>query len=215
MNKGFTPHHFYTSPLTRLKLFLNKRKSGGGFTLVEILITITVFVLISIAIFNILFFGQRFAGKGNIRAELLQNGRIILERMTREIRQAEEIVTELSDDEIGATTTIIFQDGHDISFIHYIHYFRDGISGTIKREDLAYYFSISGDSASSSTYVSWNAEPPEDETLETIILESPRTIGEYVANLELWGLEVINISMTLKNQDQTIGLRTKIFGRNL
>lgn len=190
-------------------------KQKSGFTLVELLITIAIFILIVVVIFNIQLLSQKFYQQGETRAELLQNGRVILERMTREIRQAKEIVTELSDDETGATGTIEFQDGHDISFIHYLRYFRDDIAETIKREEVAYYFSISGDAASTSTYQAWDAEPPEGEILKTVSLENHQIIGEYVADLKIWGLEVINISMTLEKQDQTIELRTKIFGRNL
>ena len=183
----------------------------NGFTLTEMLITITIFLLVSIAIFNLFSFGQKFYSQGSIQAELLQNGRIILERMTREIRQTNEIVSNLYDDETTATSTIMFEDGHSATTYRYIHYFMASSSeenNLVKREVIGYYFSEDPE----QTLVPWT---PETENLVTITLEDPYTIGEYVNNLKIWGVEVIDISMTLEKNNQSINLETKVFGRNL
>ena len=160
---------------------------------------------------NIYLTGDKFYREGEVRAELLQNGRIILERMVREIRQANEIVTNLYDDETTATSTIIFEDGHSTTAYHYIHYFMatsSEESNLVKREIIGYY--ISGDPE--QTLVPWT---PGAENLVTITLEGPYTIGEYVNNLKVWGIKVINVSMTLEKGNKSINFRTKIFGRNL
>ncbi len=187
----------------------------GGFTLTEVLVTITILGLVMGAVYVAFLLNQRAYQEGEKAAELIQNGRVILERMTREIRQAREIVTELSDDATGATSTIKFEDGHDISFIHYINYFRDDNDKTIKREVIAYYFSLSGDPNTTSTYQAWDAVPPDGETLETTTLEGPEIIGEYAIDLKLWGLMNINISLILEKKEKSINLNTKVFGRNL
>jgi len=180
-----------------------------GFTLVEVLIVIAIFVLVSVAVFNVYLTGQKFYQRGGVRAELLQNGRVILERMTRELRQTREITTTLSEDESGATSTVSFEDGHSTTTYHYIHYFQDG--DLIKREVLGYYFS--GDDT--QTLVPWDATPPQDQTLEVKTLEAPVIIGEYVENLEIWGLKLVNISLILEEKNENVKLQTKIFGRNL
>lgn len=186
-----------------------KRGVGqSGFTLTEVVIALALFVLISVVLYSIYTLHQKAYTTGEARAEILQNGRVILERMTREIRQAKNIVTELSDDETGATSTILFQDGHDISTIQYIHYFKEGFN--IKREKIAYYFS--GDS---TTYVVWNANPPQGQEKIATTTEASQIIGEYVASLKIWGLPLINISINLEKGGQIVDLKTKILGRNL
>jgi prepilin-type N-terminal cleavage/methylation domain-containing protein len=181
--------------------------SKKGFTLTEMIVAITIFVLIVVAIFSVQTLTHRAYREGENIAEITQNGRVILERMVREIRQAKEIVTELADEEANGTSTILFQDGNDLSTIRYIHYFKE--NREVKRQVIAYYFSP-------GTYVSWDAKdengnPPSVETLE-----EPRTIGEYVDTLNFWaGPGVINISLSLKKNNKTLNLRTKVLGRNL
>jgi type II secretory pathway pseudopilin PulG len=179
-----------------------------GFTLTEIIISLTLFVLILVIVFSIYALHQRVYTAGEARAEVLQNGRVVLERMTREVRQARDIVTELADDESGATSTILFEDGHDVSTIHYIHFFQD--NKNIKREVIAYYFS--GDPY---TYVVWNATPPPGQEKLTTTTEAAQIIGEYVTRLDIWGSPTVNVSTTLEKGDQKINLKTKILGRNL
>jgi len=178
----------------------------SGFTLAEMVITITIFVLIVGAVFSAYTLSHRAYLEGEKAAEITQNGRVILERMTREIRQAKEIVTELSTTSTDATSTIEFQDGHDISTIHYIRYFKDDTN--IKREKIVYNFD------ETATSVSWNAKD-EYGNPPTPSIEESAIIGEYVNNLEVWGMPVINISLTLEKSGKTINLKTAIFGRNL
>jgi len=190
-------------------------KNKNGFTLAELLVTIAILGLVLGAIYEAYALNQRAYRKGEVSAELTQNSRVILERMTREIRQAKGIATELSAASTDATSTIEFEDGHDISYVHYVHYFWDEVDETIKREVVAYYFSISGNPNSTSTYVAWDATPPVGESLETCTLEGPDIIGEYVTDLKLWKSEGINISLTFKKGENSINLSTKVFGRNL
>ncbi len=174
----------------------------------ETIVAITIFVLIVLSLFTTYNLHYRAYQESERAAEIVQNGRVILERMTREIRQASSIASELGSNEIDATNTIMFQDGHDVSTIHYIRYFQDGTD--VKREVLAFYFS--GDP---STYVLWNALPPGGEMKLAIAIEETRTIGEYVAGLGFWGTPLINISLSLEKQGQQINIKTEIFGRNL
>ena len=83
-----------------------------GFTLTEVLVTIVVFALVTGAIYSITLFNQKAYREGETAAEITQNGRVILERMTREIRQAEEIVTVLPEERLNPAGEILFQDGH-------------------------------------------------------------------------------------------------------
>ena len=178
-----------------------------GFTLTETTIVIAIFGLIIATVYLIFALNQRVYLAGEETAEITQNGRVILERMTREIRQAREIVTELSDDESEASSVIEFEDGHTATRYYYIRYYQE--DGNVKREVKRYYFS-----SDLNTFLPWNAISPT-ETLEVDVVEEPVIIGEYVTNLKFWGSYTINIFITLTKSDQEIDLSTKVFGRNL
>lgn len=183
-----------------------------GFTLVEVLVVIVIIGLVMGAIYSGYLLSQRASREGEISAEITQNGRVILERMTREIRQAREIVNELPEEEPSATSTIIFEDGHISDPYHYIHYFHENSEKKlVKREVVGFYFS----SDTEETLVSRDAIPPTGQTLETKTLEEAVTIGEYVTDLNFWETEVIHVGLTLQKKNKTFKLKTQIFGRNL
>ena len=76
------------------------------------LVSIMIAVLVVITVTSVYFFSQRSYRAGEIMAEITQNGRIIMDRITREIRQAREIVIELPNEDIDSPSEIIFHDGH-------------------------------------------------------------------------------------------------------
>lgn len=182
------------------------KKIQSGFTLIEILITIIIFVFVLITIYSAHILTQRSYFAIENSAEIMQNGRIVLERMAREIRQSREIATILPEEKESAPSAIIFEDGHIPERYHYINYFL--ADGAIKRKVLGYY--VSGDP--NYVLVPINLA---NGALETIIIEEEKIIGEYVENLKFWGLGTINLSIGLKKGGQGLELYTKIFGRNL
>ena len=92
------------------------RQKLKSFTLVEVLVTISIFLIIVVIIYSVQVFSQKAYQRGEIATEILQNGRVTLERMSRELRQAKYIITllpETSDDlESPPPAEILFQDGH-------------------------------------------------------------------------------------------------------
>jgi Tfp pilus assembly protein PilE len=188
--------------------------SSSGFTLSELLISIVFVSLVLGAVYSSYILNQKASIEGESAIEILQNGRVILERMTREIRQAKDIVTDLPVVKENAVSSIEFEDGHNSSYIQYVRYFNDIADKTIKREVIGYYYSISGDPNNTSTYVLWNAAPPPGENLATTSIENPRIIGEYVSVLKFWGSRVIDIFIELEKGNKKIDFSTKIFGRN-
>jgi len=189
-----------------------KKRHSNGFTLTELLITIAVFLLITGAVYAGFLLSQKAYRASELASELSQNGRVVLERITREVRQAKEIATELSEEEpveaVNPLNGIIFEDGHGTTTYYYIHYFKEDSS--LRREVLGYYFSDNP-----GVYVPWDAVPPGSQTLETETLEDPKTVGEYITGIKFWGTKVINISLVLEKKQKTVELDTKIFGRNL
>jgi len=93
------------------KLFYHR-----GFTLTEMLIAVTIFVLVIIAVYSSYALSQRAYREGERVTEITQNGRVILERLAREIRQAKEIrqskEIDLPGERASASDEIIFHDGH-------------------------------------------------------------------------------------------------------
>ncbi len=69
-----------------------------GFTIIEVIISITILGLVMAAVGGLLDSGLRDWGKGEVKVEAQQNLRLAMERITRDIRLASE-VTSNSDDE--------------------------------------------------------------------------------------------------------------------
>lgn len=207
-----------------------------GFTLTEMIIVVTIFVLIVVAVFSAQALSQRTFREGERAAEIIQNGRVILERMTREIRQATELVTELADEETGATSTIEFEDGHTPvppryqglgSKYYYIYYSIAPDTKELKRQYRVYCFDncdfancqpqsdTCTDVCPDTGYHRWNTTRETAPTSTHPCVLEERTIGEYLAGLGFWGWTVINVSTTLEKENKIINLRTRVFGRNL
>lgn len=199
-----TPHHFLTNRSNQS----NITKSGRGFTLTELLVTITILVIITGAVYLGYNLSQKAYREGEKAAEITQNGRVIIERINREIRQTKEITGPFPEERESAVSEITFEDGHTTTTYRYVHYFKT--NNNIEREIIGYYFS--GDSE--ETLVPWDALPPQGQTLEGKILEEVRIIGEWVSVLEFWGSKVINIALTLEKKGKVLNLETKIFSRN-
>lgn len=177
--------------------------------MIEVSITLAILGLVLAAVYGVYFLSQRAYGIEENAIEITQNGRVILERLTREIRQASEIVTALPETEVLATSTIMFEDGHVQEPYQYIRYFKT--DGLIKREVAGFYFS--GDFE--ENLVPWDAVPPQGQTLETKTIQEAQTIGEYVTGLKFWGSKTIYIALDLDKKENNLQLRTSIFGRNI
>ncbi|MBI4036044.1 type II secretion system protein [Candidatus Daviesbacteria bacterium] len=81
MNKGFTQHH-----KDRI------RKSGAGFTLVEILVTMAIVAIVGTILVTIFTNTLRGSNKSQILAVIKQNGQAVLDNMDKTIRGADNVV---------------------------------------------------------------------------------------------------------------------------
>jgi len=156
--------------------------------------------------------GQNVYRRSGNEMEIWQNARAAFDRLTREIRQAEDLATSLpavNDDPMNPPAgELQFQDGHDTSRITYIRYYLDG--SDLKRQIIAYYFSIQPE-----TYVRWDSRDGFGQLPDQTFLEE-RIIGEYFTNLDFWGSNgLINIAAGLEKGGRNIQLLTAVYGRNL
>lgn len=193
----------------------------SGFTLIEVLITIAIFCLVVGLVFNLYDLSQRFYRASETKAELLQNGRIILERLARDIRQAEEMVTPLPQTPDSPPSEIEFQDGHTPSpyaylgsDYYYIRYELATSTGEMYRQYRVYCFD---DCGTCSSYFRWNdTQLVDGEPVSTHPCDlEDRVIGEYLTEVKFWGAAVINLVLELNKGNEQIELKTEIFGRNL
>lgn len=190
---------------------MDKFKKPSGFTLPEIMVSLAVFIMVILLTGSIYELSERTYKKSSDLAELTQNNRVFLDRLSRELRQSADIVTALppiiNDPFNPPAEQIIFQDGHDSSRITYLRYYLNGAN--LMREHQAYYFN-----ADKETYVAYNSldqngQPAAKTTLEDLL------IGEYFNEIRFWGAgDLINIYLKLKKNTNTFEIKTSAFARN-
>lgn len=185
-------------------------KKLSGFTLIEIIVATSLASLLFMAATGIYLISQATYQKADTKAETTQNGRVIIDRMIRELRQSQNIVTEmpatLSDPEL-LPDEIMFQDGHDTSQVNYIRYYLN--EGGINRQKIVYYFDLAPE-----IYVVWDAIDQQGHSPIMEITED-KIIGEWVNDIEFWGDKLININLYLLKNGQSQIINTAVYGRNL
>lgn len=186
------------------------KHTSKGFTLSEIVVVVTLSVLLFSSLYAVYITSFQSYRRNVNRAELDQNARISLERITRDLRQTNDIVTTIppTDTDIlnPPPSHILFQDGHDTTKIQYIEY--SLINGDLTREVIHYYFSTD-----TATWVAWDAldqfnNPPLESIDETVIK------ANSIQSLQFFGSPTISIKLTVANSDTDLLYQTQTLGRN-
>ncbi len=183
----------------------------AGFTLIEVIISLALFISLILLVNSMYTLSQSAYNNNSDAAELTQNARVALDRLSRELRQSEIVITSLpptdTDPANPPVNQIFFQDGHNTGLTTYIFYRLNGTN--LERQQKAYYFS-----SEPSTYVTYNSVDQDgNPPLELIISES--TVGEYFNDLKFWGANgLINISISLAKHKSVFSLDTSIYSRN-
>jgi len=190
---------------------IKNMKNNRGFTLIEILVAIAAGTTIILALYGIYVFTSKLHRKNVNQEELAQNARIALERMSRDIRQAEKVTTTLPPTDTDllnpAPSNIQFQDGHYTTKIRYIKYY---LSGTdLKRQVLHYSFS-----ASPTTWVEYNTRD-NFNNLPTETIDEDLVKADKISVLKFYGSPSINIKITTTNTENSFNFSTVIYGRNI
>ena len=196
--------------IKKISIKNNLKTKAAGFTLLEVIASISLFTIVIILASNMYLVTQNAYNKNSNIAELTQNARVSLDRISRELRQSSNIVTTLpetnDDPNNPPTNQIFFQDGHDTNQITYLRYYLDGTN--LMREHKAYYFN-----EEPSIYVTYNSlDQGGDAPLEII---DDRVVGEYFTELNFWGADgLINISLSLAKNQNVFAIKTSVFSRN-
>lgn len=191
-------------------MIINKDKKSNGFSLIEIIIVISLSVILFLIISMVYYISQKTYQKTDTRAEITQNGRVIVDRIIRELRQAQSITTVLpadNSDPNNLPSEIKFIDGHNTSQIYYIRYYLDG--SDIKREYSRYYFA-----SEPTNYVhDYDTDQFGNSPIQEITED--KVVGEHASDIEFWGNSLVTINLSLIKNSETIIINTSIYGRNL
>ena len=191
--------------MSRLKIL----KNNQGFTLAELLVAVIIGLLILITVTTVFSLNQKILRKSNIKSELLQNARIATDIMTREIRQAKQIVTVLPIDNSNLNLVpheLEFEDGHNVNQIQYVRYYING--NQLKRQIKVYYFE-----SDPQIYVYWNDTDAFGSPEQSVIDE--KIIGEYFSEINFYGQDKIYIDLILDKQTEQIKIKSEVKPRNI
>ena len=182
-------------------------KEENGFSLLQIIVALALFTLAIVMVVSLYSLSNRTYNKASRTAEMAQNARVALNRMTREIRQSPQIITDLSSDRSGAKSEIMFRDGHDLEETTYINYYLDDTD--LRRSEWAYYFP-----SEENIYVEYNARDEDGDSPEKKVL-SDHLVGEYFQNMEFWGTqELVKIYFNLKINGEEFEIGSSVYSRN-
>lgn len=181
-----------------------------GFTLIELLVSFAGGLLIFTAVLGIFSIGNRTLKIGGARSETVQNGRTALERLSRELRQAQALVTRLPETDIipgfPPPSALEFEDGHDGSALNYIRYHLEG--ALLYRELSHYSFSSAPTVHVVYTALDSSGNPPSKTVTDDAI------IAEGFTKLEFWGGKTIIVRETLGSETATV-FQTAVRARNV
>lgn len=185
-------------------------KKQPGFTLIELLVAVIISsILIGITVSTYSLF-RKSMNLDQSKSNIAQNARIALDRLSRELRQTPDVVTNLPDDPTDNTVAqpgqIEFEDGHanDLTYRRYY------ITNSVLKVDVKEYY-FSGDPA---YRVKWNASGGSGQLVTHVI--STQDIADNVQSIVLYGTDQIQIILTTAGEgNQQFALRTTVFGRNI
>lgn len=190
--------------------FKKLSRSKAGFTLTEIVSVMTISVAVMVMIYNIFIVSQRAFLAGDNFLEISQNARILLDRLSRELRQTPAIATDLPPDQsqIGfpPAPEIMFQDGHDQPEIVYLRYYLD--QNSVNRQKLYYFFD-----EEPGTKVEWDATDSFGQPPEQAIIEE-KIIAEYVEQMRFYGNSLTTVEIVLNKNGNLSHFLTSVWGRN-
>jgi len=186
------------------------RHNQAAFTVVELLVAVVISsILITITVATYSLF-RRSMTMDQSRANLAQNARIAMDRMSREIRQTPDVVTVLpsspSDTSVTQPGEIEFEDGH-AGDLTYKRYYISG--GTLKMDTKEYYFATDP-----TVRVTWSAVGSGGVTPVSHVI-STQDIADSVASLAAYGDVEISLVLTTSDSfNQQYHLRSTILRRN-
>lgn len=186
---------------------LKQNNLKKGFSLIELLVAITLSLLILGALYSVYYISQKLYVKSADKAELNQNGRISLERIARDLRQTPEITTIFPITGDLSSPSIMFQDGNVTDRIQYIEY--SLVNNELHRKLIHYSFP-----SDPTTWVKWNAVVGATPAVPTTDNDSPK--ADKIDSLAFYKSDVVTVDVTARDdQDNIARFRTEVYCRNI
>lgn len=189
-----------------------------GFTLIELIIVVAIVGILATSLYSVYQISSKSAQRTSTQGELVQNGRIAMDRMIREIRQTNEIVDRGEEQSNNEINEIEFQDAHASEIeIQYIKYYLEG--DKLKRQVLYYYFEAG---IYAGVRVAWD-DVDEDGKSPLGKEVKDEIIAEYIEGLEFYKgkdyyggeLELVNIDFNVQKDQIKIDFRSQALARNI
>ena len=187
----------------------------SGFTIVELLVAIIISsVLVGVTVQTYTLF-RRAVVQDESRSGLNQNGRVALDRMTRELRLTPQLLTVFPTgpaDPLPQPNGIEFQDGYqattDQEYLTYHRYYLNG--STLQLDIKRYVFSSQPTVRVDATSYDSYGNPPVAQIIST------QSIALGVKSLVFYGYKPLQVLLTTAdNFNQSYPLRSQITERNL
>lgn len=112
-----TPHHFLSKPS---RFLFHTTKSGGGFTIIEVIAYVAVLGIIGTSILTVFLWGIKTYTKSQAMQETTWNAKRAMDTIVQEIREAERIYSPTtSGPQLSLETSKYTPSGHATSFIDF------------------------------------------------------------------------------------------------
>lgn len=193
----------------KTKFISGDRQYLTGFTLIEVLIAIGMALIVVTASVSITILIKREIALGSDKLEAVQNSRSILDRITRDLRQSKDLITNLGTSQQTASFELEFENGHDALNLSYIKYYLS--STDLVRQTQHYSFAENPSVWVNPNVIDELGNPPDQ------IIDSTGVIANNVTSLQLWlnGTSLVMIEVTVSKNSRTSHMRTQVYGRNL
>ncbi len=176
-----------------------------GFSLVEVIVALFITLMVVLAAYSIFQLALKTKPRLQNRAEIVQNMRAVFDRFSRELRQANAVVTTLPANEV------LFEDGHgnlDNVPLQYLRYHL--VDANLYREVSYYAFSTDP-----SKHVHYN-DLDVNGNLPSATVTEDQLIGEYLTSLSFTlSNGDISITATFNLNPETLTLTAHVAPRNL
>lgn len=183
-------------------------KTKPSFTLIELLLSIGIALVVLSSASALYLMGLRAYRKAAIDRELSQNGRISVERISREIRQTGEIATIMPETEdSNLSGEIMFRNGCE-GEIKYIRYYLDG--DKMRRQERFYYFSGDAD----KNHITWNSAGSGGESPVWEII-TDEIVAENFSSIGFFGNSLVKMRFLLSKSDSILNMASAVLGRNI
>lgn len=180
----------------------------SAFTIVEFLMAVGIASVVLASAAGLYLLGMNANKKSRMERELAQNGRVAIERITREIRQTSEIATLLPEQESdNPCSEILFRDGQSEE-INYIRYYLEG--DKLRRQEGFYYFSFD----ENKTHITWNSLGPGGESSQWEI-ERDEIAAENFLRVSFFGSPLVKMRFLLAKAEFKLNFASAVLGRNI